>query len=148
MPDSAEAEARDRLARAAYTLSAADARLRGRVSRDQNALSFPHARALRTLTEQGPLSISRLAGYTETTGAAVTQLVNGLVKAGYVTRERVADDRRTVLVRITESGRRRHEDRERRLATAFAETLNDFQPDQIAAAIEVMTAMTAFYDKL
>ncbi|MFF0146618.1 DNA-binding MarR family transcriptional regulator [Amycolatopsis sulphurea] len=148
MPDSTEAETRDRLARAAYTLSAADARLRGRVSRDQGALSFPHARALRALAEEGPLSISRLAGHTETTGAAVTQLVNGLVKSGDVTRERVEDDRRTVLVRITASGLRRHEERERKLAAAFDETLEHFRPAQLTAAIEVMAAITAFYDKL
>ncbi|MER5407452.1 MFS transporter [Streptomyces sp. NPDC002769] len=45
------------LARAAYSLSAADARLRGRATRHQGALSLTHARALRVLAEQGPLSV-------------------------------------------------------------------------------------------
>jgi DNA-binding MarR family transcriptional regulator len=43
--------------------------------------------------EAGPLSINQLAAATETTAAATTQLVNGLVAAGYVTRERPANDK-------------------------------------------------------
>ena len=45
------------LARAAYTLSASDARLRGRATRDPQALSLTHARALKNLAECGPMTI-------------------------------------------------------------------------------------------
>ena len=43
----------DELARAAYKLSAADARLRGRATRDPDALSLTHARALLTSAPEG-----------------------------------------------------------------------------------------------
>ncbi|WP_218040037.1 hypothetical protein [Streptomyces paromomycinus] len=39
---------------------AADARLRGRATRTPGALSLTHARALRVLTQSGPLSIREL----------------------------------------------------------------------------------------
>ncbi|MGP3943700.1 MarR family transcriptional regulator [Streptomyces sp. 6N106] len=55
--------------------------------------------------------MGRLAASTETTGAATTQLINGLAAAGYVTRERPAGDKRSVLVSLSEVGRRRHEER-------------------------------------
>lgn len=150
MPDSHldVSEIYDRFARAGYTLSAADARLRGRVSRDHDALSFTHARVLRALVEEGPLSVKQLTKHTETTGAAVTQLVNGLVDAGYVARERVEGDRRTVLVTITESGRRRHLERQRKMDTAFDETFARFSPEELGAATEILAAIAEFYDRL
>ena len=89
-PTPARRAAIDELARAAYKLSAADARLRGRATREPTALSLTHARALKSLAESGPMTIGALAERVETTGAAVTQLVNGLVRAGLVTRERAS----------------------------------------------------------
>ena len=133
---------------ASYTLSAADARLRGRATRIPGALSFPHARALRVLAEQGPLTISQLATHTETTGAAVTQLVNGLVTAGYVTRERPEGDRRTVLVTITPSGRSRHGERQQVLAEAFEQTLGHLTEDQLTTAADALRALAGIYDRL
>ena len=110
MPEPTRDTALDQLARAAYSLSAADSRLRGRATRTPGALSLTHARALRVLAEEGPLPVGRLAAATETTGAATTQLVNGLAAAGYVTRERPAADKRSVLVALTDAGHRRHHD--------------------------------------
>ena len=122
-PDAVRAAALDRLARAAYRLSAADARLRGRATRNPGALSLTHARALRVLAEQGPLTISQLAVGTETTGAATTQLVNGLVAAGYVTRTPLPEDKRSVVVALTDEGRARHRQRQQVLTEALHTTL-------------------------
>jgi DNA-binding MarR family transcriptional regulator len=63
--------------------------------------------------------IGRLAAATETTGAATTQLVNGLAAAGYVTRERPEGDKRSVLVILTDAGRQRHQERQATLAGAL-----------------------------
>lgn len=137
-----------RFGEASYTLSAADARLRGRATRIPGALSFPHARALRVLEELGPLSISQLATHTETSGAAVTQLVNGLATAGYVTRERIEGDRRTVLVRITPYGTARHRERELALADAFDRHLGHLSEADLLATADIMRALAAVYDRL
>ncbi|MFD4660640.1 MarR family winged helix-turn-helix transcriptional regulator [Kitasatospora sp. NPDC058444] len=147
-PTDDRARALDRLARAAYRLSAADARLRGRATRTPGALSLTHARALRTLAEQGPLTISRLAAATETTGAATTQLVNGLVTAGYVTRTRQPEDKRTVLVALTDTGRARHDQRQQALTEALHTDLNDYDDAALDRATEVLRRLSAVYDRL
>ncbi|QMU69798.1 MarR family winged helix-turn-helix transcriptional regulator [Streptacidiphilus sp. P02-A3a] len=141
-------QALDRLARAAYSLSAADSRLRGRATRTPGTLSLTHARALRALAETGPLSIGQLAAATETTGAATTQLVNGLAAAGYVTRERPADDKRSVLVALTDTGRRHHRERQAALAEALDTTLTQYDTTALDAATDVLRQLAAIYDRL
>ncbi|WP_030243295.1 MarR family winged helix-turn-helix transcriptional regulator [Streptomyces sp. NRRL S-350] len=147
-PTPDRAQALDRLARAAYRLSASDSRLRGRATRTPGALSLTHARALRTLADQGPLTISRLAAGTETTGAATTQLVNGLVAAGYVTRTRPPDDKRSVVVTLTDAGRERHRQRQEALTDALHTDLGDFDDDALDRAAEVLHRLSAVYDRL
>ncbi|MEY9930003.1 DNA-binding MarR family transcriptional regulator [Catenulispora sp. GP43] len=141
-------QALDRLARAAYSLSAADSRLRGRATRTPGALSLTHARALRVLAEAGPQSISQLAAATETTGAATTQLVNGLAAAGYVTRERPVGDKRSVLVVLTATGRQRHDERQAVLNQALDTALAHHDPAALDVATEVLRTLAAIYDEL
>ncbi|MFE4024419.1 MarR family winged helix-turn-helix transcriptional regulator [Streptomyces sp. NPDC059101] len=147
-PDAVRAAALDHLARAAYRLSAADARLRGRATRTPGALSLTHARALRALAEQGPLTIRQLAAGTETTGAATTQLVNGLVAAGYVTRTRATEDKRSVLVTLTAAGRARHDQRQQALAEALHTALASWDAPALDSASKVLDHLSAIYDQL
>ncbi|MFB7668655.1 MarR family winged helix-turn-helix transcriptional regulator [Kitasatospora sp. NPDC056138] len=146
--DAAHEQALAQLARAAYSLSAADARLRGRATRTPGALSLAHARALRVLAEEGAMPIGRLASAVETTGAATTQLVNGLVTAGYVTRERLPHDKRSVVVSLTDSGRHRHQERERLLADALHDALAHHDPAALGAATDVLRRLADIYDQL
>ncbi|QIS08849.1 MULTISPECIES: MarR family winged helix-turn-helix transcriptional regulator [Nocardia] len=142
------AAALDRLGRAAYRLSAADSRLRGRATRAPDALSLTHARALRVLYEQGPMSIGQLALGTETTGPATTQLVNGLVAAGYVTRERSAQSKRSVVVALTDAGRVRCRERLDAMAEALRAELEDYDIAALDFATEMLQRMIAIYDRL
>ncbi|MEZ0091938.1 MarR family winged helix-turn-helix transcriptional regulator [Streptacidiphilus sp. EB129] len=138
----------DQLARAAYSLSAADSRLRGRATRTPGALSLTHARALRVLAETGPLPIGHLAAATETTGAATTQLVNGLAAAGYVTRERPAGDKRSVVVTLTDAGRHRHHERQAALTQALDTALAHHDALALDTATDVLRQLAAIYDRL
>ncbi|MFI6054490.1 MarR family winged helix-turn-helix transcriptional regulator [Streptomyces violascens] len=147
-PAPAREQAVAELARAAYSLSAADSRLRGRATRTPGALSLTHARALRILAEEGPLSIGRLAATTETTGAATTQLINGLAAAGYVTRERPPSDKRSVLVALTAAGRQRHQERERALADALSKALAHHDTEALRAATDILRHLAGIYDEL
>ena len=97
--------------------------------------------------EAGPLSINQLAAATETTAAA-TQLVNGLVAAGYVTRERPANDKRSVLVALTDTGRRRHNERQAILTTARDTSLAHHDTTALDAATDVLRQLAAIYDQL
>ncbi|MVU77399.1 MarR family transcriptional regulator [Nocardia sp. ET3-3] len=146
--DQDRAAALDLLARAAYRLSAADSRLRGRATRSPEALSLTHARALRALADQGPLTIGQLAAMTETTGAATTQLVNGLVAAGYVTRERPAGDKRSVLVALTDAGRLRCRERMAAMTDALREELGDKDFAALTSAADTLDRLVAVYDRL
>ncbi|MBU3068033.1 MarR family transcriptional regulator [Nocardia sp. NEAU-G5] len=146
--ESDRASALDLLARAAYRLSAADSRLRGRATRSPEALSLTHARALRALADQGPLTISQLAALTETTSAATTQLLNGLAAAGYVTRERVPGDKRSVLVALTETGRVRCRERMVAMTDSLQEELADQDIAALRSATEVLDRLVAIYDRL
>ncbi|CAM5566300.1 MULTISPECIES: MarR family winged helix-turn-helix transcriptional regulator [Streptomyces] len=149
-PDAAQERlaALEAVARAAYSLSAADARLRGRATRVPGALSLTHARALRVLAERGPLPVKELAQAAETTSAAATQLVNGLEQAGYVTRERPHGDRRSVLVSLTDSGVRRHRERERLLAAALDTRLATLDVEALQAGAAVLRELAVIYDTL
>ncbi|BBY29133.1 MarR family winged helix-turn-helix transcriptional regulator [Mycolicibacterium sediminis] len=136
------------LAGAAYALSAADARLRGRATRDPEALSLTHARALKSLAD-GPLTVGALAERVETTSAAVTQLVTGLERAGYVTRVRaLSGDRRTATVALTSAGRARHAERQRHLDRALARITADLDLAQVRTAATVLTRLVHLYDEL
>ncbi|MGW4242420.1 MarR family winged helix-turn-helix transcriptional regulator [Nocardia sp. NPDC004722] len=146
--DPDRAAALDLLARAAYRLSAADSRLRGRATRSPEALSLTHARALRALDEQGPLTIGGLAALAETTGAATTQLVNGLVAAGYVTRERGPGDKRSVLVMLTAAGRVRCRERMAAMDDALRVELAEQDTAALRSAAEVLDRLVAIYDQL
>ncbi|KOG85458.1 MarR family winged helix-turn-helix transcriptional regulator [Streptomyces varsoviensis] len=146
-PDPGREPALDRLARAAYSLSAADARLRGRATRTPGALSLTHARALRALAENGPLSIRELAAATETTPPGATQLVNGLVSAGYVTREQTPG-RKAVAVALTAKGQERHDERQAALQRDLDAALADYDTRSLDSAAEVLRQLTAIYDRL
>ncbi|MFI0156771.1 MarR family winged helix-turn-helix transcriptional regulator [Streptomyces lydicus] len=111
-------------------------------------ISLTHARALRVLADTGPLPIGQLAAATETTGAATTQLVNGLAAAGYVTRERPVDDKRSVLVTLTDTGRRRHHERQTALAQALDTALAHYETTALDTATDVLRQLAAIYDQL
>ena len=99
--------------------------------------------------EAGPPSINQLAAATETTTAATTtQLVNGLVAADYVTRERPANDKRSVLVALTDIGRRRHNERQAILTTALDTALAHHDSTALDAATDVLWQLATIYDQL
>lgn len=136
------------LSQATYSLTAADSRLRGRATRTPGAVSMAHARTLKVLAEEGDLSVKELAIRTETTAAGVTQLINGLEQTGYVERFRSDNDRRSVTVRLTPTGLKRHQDREKQLRHILCETLSDFDAEQIEQSAEIIKRLIYVLDQL
>jgi DNA-binding MarR family transcriptional regulator len=103
---------------------------------------------MRALADQGPLAIAQLATATETTNAAATQLVNGLVRAGYVTRERSANDQRSVVVALTAAGLQRHRDRQTALVRALEVAFVEHDITALDAATDVLRRLVGIYDQL
>jgi DNA-binding MarR family transcriptional regulator len=88
------------------------------------------------------------AAGTETTAAAATQLVSGLVAAGYVTRERTEQDKRSVLVALTDTGRQRHRERQSGLNQALHDALAEHDTATLDAATDVLRHLASSYDDL
>lgn len=72
----------------------------------QAGLSFPQYSVLRILgAREGSLSCSEISEQMATRDPDITRLIDRLVKAGYVSRERCSEDRRVVRSCITDEGR-------------------------------------------
>ena len=67
-------------------------------------VSFPQYFLLGYLAQQNPLSMTEIASKMRHTTAAATGLVDRLENLGYVGRTHALDDRRKIMVQITETG--------------------------------------------
>ena len=68
------------------------------------SLSLVHLHVLTVLEGDGPLSMSRLAEALDVSVASATGIVDRMEQRGLVERRREPDDRRVVLVHVTEAG--------------------------------------------
>ena len=80
-------------------------------------------------TERG-VPLSRLAESAGIAPPTATRVVDGLEKAGLVRRERSSSDRRTVLVSLTASGRRRVARKRTELADQRRRLYENLEPDE------------------
>ena len=78
-------------------------------------LSLLQVQLLHELSTSGPLTVTQLKNALVDDSPNVSRTLNKLVDAGYVTKERSAEDQRTVFISITPSGDKAHVEAERRL---------------------------------
>jgi len=106
-------------------------------------VSFQHIGALMTIREEQPVLGKEIAQRLRLTPSSVTQAVDHLVKAGYVTREQDEKDRRAVRLRLTTEGeqliQRIHEKRRQFLYVSTA-TLTD---KELEAELRIQQKMLA-----
>lgn len=108
-------------------------RLRALVLRRQDAwleldLTMPQLRALLVVRQGQPLSVSEVAAALDQRLAAVSALVNRLVRAGLVRREEDPDDRRRVRLQLTDEAERTLTSMDDRAAERFAAILARMSP--------------------
>lgn len=111
-------------------------------------LDGPRASLLSVLVFGGPQSVSRLARIEQVSPPAVTKMVDALVAAGLVRRERSTTDRRVVLVAATPAGRRLIERGRAARVQAVAELLDGTSAADLAAlrrAAEVIARALAVH---
>ena len=73
----------------------------------------------------------------------MTTAINNLVKKGYVTRVRSAEDKRVVLISLTDKGRsayEKHADFHRRMVQTVMDGFQGEELDVLAAALEKLRA--------
>lgn len=90
-------------------------------------------------------NMSSIAKKLNITVGSLTAAMNHLVKKGYVARQRSEEDRRVVLIRLTEKGERayrHHEDYHRRMTASIQEKLSE---EEIPVLFKTLDALSDFF---
>jgi len=110
-----------------------------------HGLSYTSVLTLGTLARTGPRRLTSLAESEGVTQPAMTQVVARLLELGLVTRTADPDDKRVVLVEVTDAGRaeieRRRAVRAEMLRGLLAK-LSSSQREALQAAMPVLDALT------
>jgi DNA-binding MarR family transcriptional regulator len=113
-------------------------RLRGRDSCHPGELSFAQLRLLAALEEEQGSPAGRLAAQAGVSPATVTGMLDTLEQMGVVTRVRSESDRRVVLTRLTDDGRRRRDRKRAAARRTFEEALAALSREELACAPRIL----------
>jgi DNA-binding MarR family transcriptional regulator len=111
--------------------------------------TFTTLSVLHTLAGKGPMRLTALTATEQITQPAVTQLITRLEREGLVERRPDPDDRRAVLVRITDTGAQIVQGRRQERVRRFSELAEHLTPEErhaIAAALPALAHMAALMD--
>lgn len=111
-------------------------------------LTAPQVNLLQALGEGDALSSGQIAEAAGLTPATTTHMLDQLAVAGVVERERLVDDRRVVVTRLTEQGATMLEQRIAEMKLAWDEALASFDESDLEKAIDVLEAICGFVDDL
>lgn len=149
---SSSADSREQLAdelRAAVgDLMRAERRLRSRDPQRPGALSYAQVRALVLLgkSDDEEVTAGQLAKAADLTPASVTALLDQLEREGMVERRRSEQDRRLVVVSLTDEGRALLAQKRELWRGCWNDAMADLDDRDIAAAIGVMHRMARMFD--
>jgi len=131
-------------------LLGAERRLRGRDQhrRGGGELSHHQVRALFHLATEPEVTAGCLAKNADLSPASMTAMLDHLEELGYVARRRSAEDRRQVLVRLTDEGQAKVAAKRRMWNEKFLSILSEHSDEEIDAAVRVMRTMGGFLDTL
>jgi DNA-binding MarR family transcriptional regulator len=100
-------------------------------------LTLPQAQLLRVL-RRGPMQTGQLAAEMRISAPAITQLTDRLIRKGLIERSATADDRRCVIVALSEEGRLLVDQFRQRRREIFNEALADLSETERKQALEVL----------
>jgi DNA-binding MarR family transcriptional regulator len=110
-----------------------DAIRRGRArvgERIEDGLTLSQYEFLRPLIGSDGLPVGRLAERSGIAPASATQLLDGLERAGIIQRARIAKDRRTVTITLTDEGRKRVARKRRNIINQRRKLFETVAPDE------------------
>lgn len=102
-------------------------------------VSMAQLHVMSMLDRHGDMAMSRLAEMVDVSLSNATGLVDRMEERGFVERVRVPDDRRVVLVRLTETGRKLVDDMEIIRAATLRSVLDRLDPDQLDGVARATT---------
>lgn len=94
-----------------------------------------------------PRNMSSVAKTLSVTTGTLTIAVNSLVKKEYVDRKRSGEDRRVVLVSLTDAGKRAYEQHKRFHEELIASILEQLSPEESKVLVTVLSRMTDFFEE-
>jgi MarR family 2-MHQ and catechol resistance regulon transcriptional repressor len=106
-------------------------------------VSMTNLHVLRLLSEHGDMPMSRLADLLDVSLSNATGLVDRMEERALIERVRVPDDRRVVLARLTDGGRRTLEEAEDMRHQTFEDMLGRLDERQLARLLQALTDMHA-----
>jgi DNA-binding MarR family transcriptional regulator len=133
--------------RAAFgELLAAERRLRGRDPHRRGELSTAQVRALFQLDRGEACTAGELAKRADITPASMTAMLDQLEEAGIVERHRSEQDRRQVLVQLTDKGHETLDAKRAAWELRWAEHLEHHSDEELEAAARVMRSIASLLD--
>jgi DNA-binding MarR family transcriptional regulator len=100
-------------------------------------LTLPQAQLLRVL-RRGPMQTGQLAAEMRISAPAITQLTDRLIRKGLIERSATADDRRCVIVALSDEGRLLVDQFRQRRREIFSEALSGLSEAERKQALEVL----------
>ena len=138
----------EQVARSFKRAMAAVRRLRGRETHRPGELTDAQYGLLFCLRDQAQMSVRDLAYAADLSPASVTEMLEGLLAAGLVERERSDRDRRVVLTSLTDSGRGLVEERRARFEPRFRAALEPFSEDELVIAAAVLDRLRDLFEEI
>jgi DNA-binding MarR family transcriptional regulator len=109
----------------------------------KGALSLIHLNVLIELETGGPMSMGRLAEVLEVSVASATGIVDRMEKRGFVERRHDEEDRRVVLVHMTQAGRDVFTSIEERRREGLGKLLESLTEDELTGLLKGHRALRA-----
>ena len=106
-------------------------------------LSFTHFHIVSLLERHGEMPMSRLAEMLDISLPNASGVVDRLEEAGFIERRRVPDDRRVVLVRASDAGRRKLAEADvlkDEMVQRLLDRLDDRELERLSAAVDDMAS--------
>ncbi|MCR8843534.1 MarR family transcriptional regulator [Paenibacillus sp. SC116] len=94
------------------------------------------------------LTVSDLSKLLQVTSPTVTQMLNSLMKDGYVNRTVHSSDRRIVEITLTDKGAQVAQDSQEMITTIFSGLIDHLGKEQSDQLIELLTQSLDYFDQL
>jgi DNA-binding MarR family transcriptional regulator len=111
------------------------------------AVTFAQMRVLWTLEIHGSVGVGEMARMIGITNSTATELVDRLVRGGYVRRVQSAEDRRQVVLTLLPRGKRMLDDFARRRQERFRTLLKAVPPADVRRMAESLRTLNAILER-
>lgn len=116
------------------------------ITSDFKDISVNDMHIIEAIGEKEPKNMSTVAKIMSVTVGTLTIAINSLVKKGYVHRERSEEDRRVVLISLTEKGRKANAHHRRFHDGMIQAVLKDLDEDQQKVLVKSLMNLREFFD--